>query len=148
MLTRKNESGERTVVGRGHSKGKPETPEYGKMVARMIRAYGKRVADADEIDLGQMLTMRDELDAAIVAAVHGQRTKWGRSWGYIAEGAGLTRQAAQQRWGKAVNELSEKLAESNESSREIPTPPGGWNGALDRERAASDEYEPKHRASV
>lgn len=114
MLTRKTEDGGRKVIGRGHSKGAPETTEYGKMVARMIRTYGKRVADADEVDLAQMLTMRDELDAAIVAAVHGQRTKWQRSWGYIAEGAGMTRQAAQQRWGKAVNQLAEKLAESNE----------------------------------
>lgn len=91
------------------ARGPVETPEYGKMVARMIRSYGRRVADADEIDLAQMLQMRDELDAAIVKAVHGQRTKWGRSWGYIAEAAGITRQAAQQRWGKSVNALDAQL---------------------------------------
>lgn len=116
MRTKKDEDGKRRVVGRGHSRGTPETTDFGKMVGRMIRSYGQRVADADEVDLAQMMKMRDDIERALVIAVHGQRTKWGRSWAYIAEGAGITRQAAQQRWGKAVTAYAEELAERNEQT--------------------------------
>lgn len=70
------------------------------MVARMIRAAGRRVADADDVDLADMAKLRDELDAAIAAAVTGQRAKHGRSWADVARPFGITKQAAQQRWGK------------------------------------------------
>lgn len=76
-----------------------ETPEFGKAVQRMIRAYGRRVADADEVDLGQMLALREEVEGAIAAAVAGQRRR-GRSWAYIARGLGTTRQAAFKRYGR------------------------------------------------
>jgi hypothetical protein len=46
-----------------------------------------------------MLQVRRELDAAIQNAVDGQRAQ-GHSWAYVAAGAGITRQAAQQRWGR------------------------------------------------
>jgi hypothetical protein len=90
-------------------RGPIETPEYGKMVVRMIRAYAKRVTHADEPDLAQMLAVRDEMDKAIVAAIHGQRTVYDRSWSDIAAATGTTRQAAQQRWGKKVNKLDAEL---------------------------------------
>ncbi|MEJ7633262.1 hypothetical protein [Aeromicrobium sp.] len=79
---------------------KVEHPEYGKMVARMIRAYGRRVADADEVDLAQLVGLRDELESAITAAVQGQRERHGRSWADVARGLGTTRQAAQMRHGR------------------------------------------------
>lgn len=68
------------------------------MVRRMIRAGGKRVADGDEVDLEDLLTLRDEVDAAIESAVAGQRRR-GESWAYIGRGLGVTRQAAQMRYG-------------------------------------------------
>ena len=80
-------------------RGPVETPEYLGMVARMIRAAGRRVADADDVDLADMARLRDELDAAIAAAVTGQREKHGRSWADVARPFGITKQAAQQRWG-------------------------------------------------
>lgn len=76
-----------------------ETPEYAAFCRRIIRAYSRRVAAADEVDLAEMIRVRDEMDAAIVAAVDGQR-RAGRSWAYIAQGLGVTRQAAQMRYGK------------------------------------------------
>lgn len=85
-------------------KGPVETPEYLAMVGRMIRAAGRRVADADDVDLADMARLRDELDAAIAAAVTGQRSKHGRSWADVARPFGITKQAAQQRWGKATTE--------------------------------------------
>lgn len=148
MRTRKTDTGGREVIGRGHSRGVPETTEFGKMVARMMRAWGKRVADADEVDLAQMLKARDEFDRSIVLAVYGMRTKWGRSWAYIAEGAGITRQAAQQRWGKAVERLAQELAESNEftqcSWNRGPDPASG----CDAEATGDDGLCDKHRRAL
>jgi hypothetical protein len=84
--------------------GPVETPEYGAMVRRMVRAYGKRVGNADDVDLSQMLALREEVEAAIATAVVLQRDNWGRSWAEIGRGLGITRQAAQQRYGRAQNE--------------------------------------------
>lgn len=76
-----------------------ETPEYASFCRRIIRAYARRVADADEVDLRDMIAVRDEMDAAIQAAVDGMRAR-GESWTYIGSGLGITRQAAQMRFGR------------------------------------------------
>lgn len=76
-----------------------ETPEFGSMVRRMIRAYGRRVADADPEDLADMVTLRDELEQAILAAVDGQRRR-DVSWTVIGDALGISRQGAFQRYGK------------------------------------------------
>ena len=78
-----------------------ETPEYAAMLRRMIRAYGRRVADADEVDLTEMAHMRAELDQAIETAVAGQRAR-GQSWTEIANGLGTSRQYAHRRYGRLV----------------------------------------------
>lgn len=82
------------------SRRERETGEYAGMLRRMIRAYGRRVADADEVDLAEMVQLRDEVEAAIAAAVRGQRENHGASWADVARGLGTTRQAAQMRYGK------------------------------------------------
>lgn len=74
-----------------------ENAEYAAMLRRMIRAYVKRVGDGDEADLADMLEVSDELDSALGAAVSGLRAQ-GHSWAYIAQGAGITRQSAWERW--------------------------------------------------
>lgn len=76
-----------------------ETVEYLAMCKRMIRAAGRRVADSDEVELSELLTLRAELETAIETAVRGQRANYGRSWAYVARGLGVTRQAAQARYG-------------------------------------------------
>lgn len=80
-----------------------ETPEYAAMLKRMIRAYGRRVADADDIDLADMLEVQAVLEQAIADAVNGQR-EHGRSWSDVARGLGVTRQAAQMRFGRVTSE--------------------------------------------
>lgn len=76
-----------------------ETVEYLGAARRFIRAAGRRVADADEIELAELIKLETVLAAAIADAIEGQR-KRGRSWSEIALATGKTRQAAYQRWGK------------------------------------------------
>ena len=47
-----------------------------------------------------MTGLADEIDAAIGQAVTGLR-EFGYSWAEIGSRLGITRQAAQQRWGQA-----------------------------------------------
>lgn len=76
-----------------------ETTEYAAMMRRMVRAYGRRVADCDVEDLAELISLEAILDEAIAHAVTSSRERWGRSWADIARATGTTRQAAQQRWG-------------------------------------------------
>lgn len=71
-------------------------------IRRAIVRYGEKVADGDPEDLAEMLALRADLDAAIGAAVRGQRATWGSSWAAIGTAAGMTKQAAQQRWGRTA----------------------------------------------
>ncbi|MEB0001617.1 hypothetical protein QN357_01530 [Cryobacterium sp. RTC2.1] len=80
-----------------------ETTEYLAMLGRMIRAGGRRVADADEFELAALLRLRVELDSAIQTAVLGQRSSLGRSWAWVGDALGITRQAAQQRYGRVLS---------------------------------------------
>lgn len=66
---------------------------------RILKALSRRMADADPYDLAELVELRNTVDAAIGAAVRGQRAA-GFSWAQIAAPLGMTRQAAQQRWGK------------------------------------------------
>ena len=78
-----------------------ETADYAKMVRRMIASWIKRVGDGDPADLADMIAASRQLDDGIKAAIKIQReTNGGVSWAQIGEAAGMTRQGAQQRWGK------------------------------------------------
>jgi hypothetical protein len=78
-----------------------ETHEYAAMMRRMLAAWTRRVADGDPSDLSDLLTAMTLLEEGVQAAVTGQRATYGTSWAVIGEAAGITRQAAQQRWGPA-----------------------------------------------
>ena len=75
-----------------------ENDEYASFIRRVIRAYARRIAAGDVDALADMTGLVTELDAAISWAVTGLRTA-GYSWAEIADRLGVTRQAAQQRWG-------------------------------------------------
>lgn len=81
-----------------------ETPEFISMVRRMIRALGKRVGEADDVDLAQMVELRAALETAIEAAVAQQRAN-GASWSMIGQGLGTTKQYAQRRYGSERESL-------------------------------------------
>jgi hypothetical protein len=75
-----------------------ENDAYLVFVARIITAAGKRIATGDVEALPDLAQLAQELDAALITAVTGLR-EFGYSWEQIASRLGVTRQAAQQRWG-------------------------------------------------
>jgi predicted transcriptional regulator len=75
-----------------------ENDEFAAFARRVIRAYARRVASGDIEALATMATLSTDLDNAIAEAVSGLRS-FGYSWAEIARPLGITRQAAQQRWG-------------------------------------------------
>ena len=77
-----------------------ENGEYAAFARRVLRAYARRVADGDVEALAVMLGLAAEIDDAIAQAVTGLRAS-GYSWAEIGSRLGITRQAAQQRWGRA-----------------------------------------------
>ena len=79
-----------------------ENDEYARFSSerRSMRAYARRVARGDVEALADMTGLATELDEAIAQAVIGLRDA-GYSWAEIAARLGVTRQAAQQRWGRS-----------------------------------------------
>jgi hypothetical protein len=77
-----------------------ENDEYAAFVRRAIRAYARRVAAGDVDTLADMTGLAAELAETITEAVTGLRNI-GYSWTDIAARLGVTRQAAQQRWGRS-----------------------------------------------
>jgi hypothetical protein len=75
-----------------------ENDAYLVFVARVITAAGKRVATGDVDALPDLARLAADLDTALITAVQGLRG-FGYSWEQIASRLGVTRQAAQQRWG-------------------------------------------------
>ena len=78
-----------------------ENDEYGAFVRRILHAYSRRVGDGDVEALALMLGLAEEIDTAIAEAVKGLRA-FGYSWAEIGSRLGITRQAAQQRWGASA----------------------------------------------
>ena len=75
-----------------------DNDEYASFARRVMRAYARRVATGDIDALAAMTDLSAEVDTAIGQAVTGLRS-FGYSWAEIGTGLGITRQAAQQRWG-------------------------------------------------
>ncbi|WP_067476428.1 hypothetical protein [Actinomadura hibisca] len=75
-----------------------ENDEYAAFVQRVLRAYSRRIASGDVESLALLANLATDLDTALHQAVTGLRA-YGYSWAEIARPLGITRQAAQQRWG-------------------------------------------------
>lgn len=74
-----------------------ELEAYGEMLERMVRALGRRLADADVESLVVVWRLRKELDRAEAQAVAGMRAN-GYSNTDMAKALGVSRQAMQQRF--------------------------------------------------
>lgn len=75
-----------------------ENDEYTAFLGRAIRALARRVSGGDVDAIADMAKLSGDLDDAIRQAVTGLR-KRGYSWAEIGTRLGVTRQAAQQRFG-------------------------------------------------
>lgn len=69
------------------------------MLRRMVQAAGRKMRHADAEDLRELVSIRDELEAAIRDGIEGLRVD-GYSWKSIGESLGTTGQAAYMRYGK------------------------------------------------
>lgn len=78
-----------------------ENREFNAFARRIIRAYGRRVSEGDVDALPELIELSASVDEAITNAVKGLRA-FGYSWTEIGVRVGMSRQAAQQRWGKAI----------------------------------------------
>jgi hypothetical protein len=76
-----------------------ENYDYAAFLRRVVRAYGRRVAAGDIDSVYDMARLADDIDAAIRDAITELRARHGYSWADIGLRLGVTRQAAQQRWG-------------------------------------------------
>jgi hypothetical protein len=75
-----------------------ENDQYAAFARRIVRAYAVRIAAGDVEALPGLLALSEEINTHVHAAVNGLRA-FGYSWTDIAARIGVTRQAAQQRWG-------------------------------------------------
>ncbi|NES26273.1 hypothetical protein GCE86_27630 [Micromonospora terminaliae] len=75
-----------------------ENDQFAAFARRIIRAHGRRVATGDVEALRDLVALSTNLDDAIGEAVIGLRA-FGYSWAEIGSRLGISRQAAQQRWG-------------------------------------------------
>ena len=72
-----------------------EADKFGGFVRRVVRAYGRRVADMDIEALAGLAELQRDLEAVQVAAIAGLLAS-GYSWADIGRQLGMTRQGAQQ----------------------------------------------------
>jgi hypothetical protein len=75
-----------------------ENDEYDAFVRRIFRAYARRIASGDIDALAGMVSFTADIEGILGLAVAGLRER-GYSWAEIGVRLGVTRQAAQQRWG-------------------------------------------------
>jgi hypothetical protein len=71
---------------------------YAGFARRIITTHGRRIAAGDLAGLSDLVALAEHLDTTIQSAVLGLRAH-GYSWAEIGLQLGMTRQAAQQRWG-------------------------------------------------
>lgn len=87
-----------TPTPRKRSRRRVENIDYAAFVSRILKAHGRRIAAGDLDGLTALAQLTTELEDALTTAVDGLRSQ-GYSWTDIGTRLGITRQAAQQRWG-------------------------------------------------
>src|SRR3954454_180899 len=82
------------------AKREVENAAFDAFVRRILRANGRRVAAGDVEALASLSQLSSEVDAVTRLAVAGLRkAPYSYSWSEIADRLGITKQAAQQRYG-------------------------------------------------
>ena len=121
-MTGRSRSGRRSGVNAALTpgrRGRParvvENPEFTAFGSRVIRAAGRRVAAGDVEALASLTALSTELDAVVRLAVAGLRGKpYSYSWSEIADRLGVSKQAAQMRYGDRTDRstLDRRLLEA------------------------------------
>ena len=89
-----------TPKPRKRAKRQVENSQFDAFVRRILRAYARRVAAGDVEALATLAALASEVDAVCRLAVAGlRRAPYWYSWQEIADRLGITRQAAQMRYG-------------------------------------------------
>jgi len=94
-------SANRALTRNRRSRARVENDDYAAFARRIVAAHGRRIAAGDVERLRDLVALAEEVDHATDTAVAGLR-RVGYSWTEIANRLGITRQAAQQRWGDAA----------------------------------------------
>jgi uncharacterized NAD(P)/FAD-binding protein YdhS len=84
-------------------KSTPEATEFAAFTRRILRAYGRR--PMDPADLAELVELQRELEAAIRDAVRAIRQE-GFSWTDIADGLGVAKQTAWERFAAGGEALA------------------------------------------
>jgi hypothetical protein len=102
-------TGKNTVkpaLRRKRRKSAVENDQFDAFARRVLRAYGRRVAAGDVEALRSLAALASEVDAVTRLAVAGLRGPTYRySWSEIADRLGVTRQAAQMRYGERADRI-------------------------------------------
>lgn len=85
-----------------------ETDEYGRMMGRMVRAYGRRVAAMDVAELKGLADFAADAERVVGETVAALRSAegGGYSWADIARSLGVSRSAAQHRYEKYCQQVA------------------------------------------
>src|SRR3954454_24186628 len=97
------------------SKREVENAAFDAFVRRILRAYARRVAAGDVEALASLSQLSSEVDAVTRLAVAGLRlSPYSYSWSEIADRLGVTKQAAQMRYGERTDRgaLDRRLLEA------------------------------------
>ncbi|SNY09765.1 hypothetical protein [Paractinoplanes atraurantiacus] len=97
------------------AKREVENSQFDAFVRRILRAYARRVAAGDVESLTSLASLSAEVDTTIRLAVAGlRRAPYSYSWSEIADRLGVSKQAAQQRFGDSTtpNALDRRLREA------------------------------------
>src|SRR4051794_6610027 len=86
------------------SRREVENAQFDAFVRRILRAYARRVAAGDVEALASLSLLSSEVDAVTRLAVAGLRKPpYSYSWSEIADRLGVTKQAAQMRYGERTD---------------------------------------------
>ena len=110
-----NKNTVKPALHRKRAKRVRENSEYLGFVRRVLTAYGRRVAAGDVEALRSLAALTAEVDAVTRLAVIGLRNKpYSYSWSEIADRLGVSRQAAQMRYGDRTDRgaLDRRLTEA------------------------------------
>ena len=91
----------RALTRNRRTRPRVENDDYAAFARRIVAAHGRRIAAGDVERLRDLVALAEEVDHATDTAVAGLR-RVGYSWAEIASRLGITRQAAQQRWGETA----------------------------------------------